>query len=80
MSNQQVLSSSIIASQNPIANTVGIEQSISNVNNQNINLTSSTTNSSTGTKNISIILPGDKKPKMIGSGKKPDIKADVVLI
>jgi hypothetical protein len=28
-------------------------------------------------KNISIILPGDKKPKMISSGKKPDIKADV---
>ena len=28
-------------------------------------------------KNLSIILPGDKKPKMI-SGKKQDIKADVV--
>lgn len=71
--------SSIIASQNSNTNN-GIEQSLSNVNNQNVNLTSSISNSSTGTKNISIILPGDKKPKMIGSGKKPDIKADVVLI
>lgn len=76
MSNHQSSThSSIITGQN--SNTsASIEQSLSNVNSQTLN--SSNTSSSTGTKNISIILPGDKKPKMIGSGKKPDIKADVV--
>ena len=33
---------------------------------------------STTGKNTTIILPGDKKPKIIGGGKKTEIKADVV--
>ena len=31
-------------------------------------------------KNTTIILPGDKKPKTIGGGRKTEIKADVVSI
>lgn len=31
-------------------------------------------------KNTTIILPGDKKPKSIGGGRKPEIKADVVSV
>ena len=34
---------------------------------------------STG-KNTTIILPGDKKPKIIGCGKKTEIKADVDVL
>lgn len=52
-------------------------QQSSLVNTQTSLMSSNATTPNT-TKNISIILPGDKKPKMIGSGKKPDIKADVV--
>jgi hypothetical protein len=37
----------------------------------------STSSSSIPNKNLSIFLPGDKKPKMI-SAKKPEIRADVV--
>ena len=31
-------------------------------------------------KNTTIILPGDKKPKTIGGGRKTEIKADVVSV
>jgi hypothetical protein len=36
--------------------------------------------STSGGKNTTIILPGDKKPKTIGGGRKTEIKADVVSL
>jgi hypothetical protein len=36
--------------------------------------------SNSGGKNTTIILPGDKKPKTIGGGRKTEIKADVVSL
>ncbi|CAF0781503.1 unnamed protein product [Brachionus calyciflorus] len=77
--NQKTTTLNQVQSQNSSnLSTLTSEQNHTNiVNNQNVNLNNTNTSSSTGTKNISIILPGDKKPKMIGGGKKPDIKADV---
>ena len=47
-----------------------------------ISLTQTPSTSLLGTslsgKNTTIILPGDKKPKTIGGGRKTEIKADVV--
>ena len=52
----------------------------STTNTTNASLFSGTSATSASGKNTTIILPGDKKPKTIGGGRKTEIKADVDVL